>query len=118
MGMTTNNIFISIVRNSMPTLIAQQIIGVQPMIGIGKSIFSTDLRIPYHSHPRYKFSRKWHIGEVNPSQNGDNVYKWCKENFGSPPKNPDAWCRWYRYSSRKFYFRDEQDMLLFTLRWL
>ena len=116
-AMTGNNILIPMIRTALPSLIAQQIVGVQPMTTSATGVFSMDLRIPHHSHPRYKFSRQWHIGRVSYDQNGDEVFKWCEGTFGSSPKNPDAWCRWYRYSGKQFYFRDEQDFVLFMLRW-
>jgi hypothetical protein len=43
---------------------------------------------------------------------------WCTETFGDTPKDgvwtPDS--RWYM-NNRKFWFKDEADLLLFTLRW-
>lgn len=110
-----SNVIIPIIRNIYPSLIAQQIIGVQPMTGSYESLF--DLIFEYHVHPRYKFSRKWYIGEVKSIIDKTVVLEWCENFFGSHPKNPDAWCRWYRYSTSKFYFRDEKDYTLFLLRW-
>lgn len=112
-------VIIPLIRQTFPNVIAQQIVGVQPMTGIGGTSSYFDVKYHYHKHPRYKFSRKWFVGEIA----HNNVYplvdieNWCKDNFGLQPINPDAWCRWYRYSTRKFYFRDEKDYVLFTMRW-
>ena len=114
--MTTNNILIPVIRTALPLLTAQQIVGVQPMTAITWRTITTDFKIPYAVHPRYKFSRQWHIQRIN-HYRGDEVYQWCEKAFGPHPKNPDAWCRWYRYSTKKFYFRDEQDAMFFVLRW-
>ncbi len=110
-----NKIIIPIIRNLYPKLIAQQIVGVQPMTTGGPSIF--EIRFDYHVHPRYKFSRKWYVGEINSKADKTDVIEWCNLHFGPHPKNPDVWCRWYRYSTSKFYFRDEKDYALFLLRW-
>lgn len=109
-------IIMPMIRHAMPGILAQQITGVQPMSISAGRIFSLDLRVPYKQHPKYKFSRNWFIGRVNNSD-GDEVHKWCKEMFGNQPINPDAWCRWYRYSSQQFYFRDVHDYEWFMLRW-
>lgn len=102
-------VLMPLIRNVLPSLIAQQIVGVQPI--------SLDYQIPYSVHPRYKFSRKWNIGVAHMGASALEVYAWCSENFGTHPVNPDAWSRWYRYSYKKFYFRDEADYVAFLLRW-
>ena len=47
-----------------------------------------------------------------------DMENWCTETFGETASNgvwtPDM--RWYA-NNQKFWFRDEQDLLLFTLRW-
>lgn len=110
-------LIIPLLRQTYPNLMAQQILGVQSMIGSGHPSLYFDITYHYHKHPRYKFSRKWFVGEIKNYESIDDIDSWCKNNFGSQPINPDAWCRWYRYSTRKFYFRDEKDYLLFTMRW-
>ncbi len=112
-------VIIPTLRQIYPGVTAKQIMGVQPMTGSGGRSLYFDITYHYHKHPRYKFSRKWFVGEIE----YNNVYplvdieNWCINNFGPHPMNPDAWCRWYRYSTRKFYFRDEKDYLLFLLKW-
>ena len=48
---------------------------------------------------------------------------WCLEHFGSSGKNmwgdqqaPEPQQRWYM-NNRKFWFRDEQDRMIFVLKW-
>jgi hypothetical protein len=67
--------------------------------------------------PKYKFSRaKWYEADYDWIHYGE-VCKWCTEQFGPHPTQQDAWSRWgHRYEGR-IYFRDEQDYLLFLLRW-
>lgn len=112
-----SNVLIPLIRTFYPTLIAQQIVGVQAMTGVLHNDYLFDIKFEYHVHPRYKFSRKWYIGEAKSIMDKTVVVEWCETNFGPHPKNPDAWCRWYRYSTSKFYFRDEKDYTLFLLRW-
>jgi hypothetical protein len=47
-----------------------------------------------------------------------DMEKWCTETFGETPKD-GVWtpgARWYA-NNGKFLFKDEADLLLFTLRW-
>ena len=112
-------VIIPLIRQMYPTVIAQQIVGVQPMTSSGYPSLYLDLTYHYHKHPRYKFSRKWFMGESNHNDIDSlvDIENWCIDNFGPHPMNPDSWCRWYRYSTKKFYFRDEKDYVLFLLRW-
>ena len=116
--MSTKNLLSSIISQHLPTLIAQQILGVQPMPG--SNIFTMDMDVRRgHSYPRlgnYSFSRShWYIGET--TSHYAEVYAWCEDKFGPHPKQPDAWSRWWRYSYREWYFRDEKDFVFFMLRW-
>ena len=69
------------------------------------------------SKPKYTFSRaKWYTCWVKIAQHED-VIDWCTEHFGKAPKHPDAWCRWYECSMFVIRFRDEDDAIMFKLRW-
>lgn len=118
--MTTNSnptpLIIPIIRTLMPSLIAQQIVGVQPMTSPAIFGFDLDYPIVYHTNPRRQFSRQWHESSCQ-NQDYEAVQQWCTENFGPQPKCPDAWCRWYRYRRRAWRFRDQEDYVLFRLRW-
>lgn len=69
-----------------------------------------------HNAPKYKFSRKWHIANFK-WQDYNEVNRWCIEQFGPHPQNPDAWCRWAHYYEDQIHFRDERDYNWFILRW-
>lgn len=66
---------------------------------------------------KYKFSRaNWYVADFDPKYYYE-VRKWCEQQFGPEPKNPDAWSRWIHKYEDKIHFRDEKDYILFTLRW-
>jgi hypothetical protein len=65
---------------------------------------------------KYKFSRNWHTVDFSINKHQE-ILKWCKEQFGPHPVIPDAWCRWHNSRSQTIHFRDEQDYMLFLLRW-
>jgi hypothetical protein len=66
---------------------------------------------------KYKFSRaKWYVAEFDWGQQTE-VIKWCKQQFGPKPENPDAWSRWCHKSWTEIHFRDEKDYQWFILRW-
>jgi hypothetical protein len=76
-----------------------------------------EILLPTKPEPKYKFSRaNWYQAEFNIKDYTDVVH-WCREQFGLHPRNPDAWSRWWHQYEDKIYFRDEQDYLLFLLRW-
>jgi hypothetical protein len=65
---------------------------------------------------KYQFSRaKWYESKL--PRDGQAAFAWCTEQFGPEPTYTDAWTRWYFNVDRTFRFRDEQDYLLFLLRW-
>ena len=43
---------------------------------------------------------------------------WCWDNFGERPMNrwPDSGDRWFA-NNNAFWFKDEQDLMMFMLRW-
>jgi hypothetical protein len=66
--------------------------------------------------PKYRFSRNWHQAYFD-TKDYFAVDKWCEEQFGPHPKNPDAWSRWWHKFENSILFRDEKDYVLFMLRW-
>lgn len=87
------------------------------------SIYNTDIDSLYpkmftiQSQSKYKFSRaNWYVADFN-WKDYDEVDKWCEQQFGKHPSNPDAWSRWVHKFEDKIHFRDEKDYVLFTLRW-
>ena len=67
------------------------------------------------TEPKYRFSRNWYQAEFD-TKYYEEVRAWCKEQFGSEPKKPDAWSRWWHKFEDSILFRDEKDYVLFMLR--
>ena len=105
------------IRQVFPSLIASQILGVQPMTGPTSEIFNIryDFTITKF-HKKYKFSRaKWYYCKYK-FTDGNEIYEWCKEHFGPLSKGGDAWMRW-KIESNQFRFLNEDDAIMFKLRW-
>jgi hypothetical protein len=76
-----------------------------------------EIFLPMAAQPKYKFTRsKWYEVNIWTSDEVKEILRWCAENFGSEPRNPDAWTRWYS-TWNTVRFRDEQDYMLYQLRW-
>ena len=111
----TNSVLLPMIRNFYPQLMAQSIIGVQPIPSNAGGLFR--MKYTYTPQSKYKFSRaKWYEAEFNVKDYTDVVH-WCKEQFGPHPRNPDAWSRWEHKYENKIHFRDEKDYAWFVLRW-
>ena len=105
-------VLLPMIKQFTPQLLAQSIIGVQPMTSDVGGIFA--LKAP---KPKYKFSRaKWYVAEYN-WVNQVEVVEWCTEQFGPHPENPDAWSRWNHKWQDRIQFRDEREYNWFILRW-
>jgi hypothetical protein len=67
--------------------------------------------------PKYKFSRaNWYQAEFD-VDHYEEVEEWCEQHFGPHDQQPNAWSRWWHKFEESILFRDEQDYILFTLRW-
>jgi predicted phage tail protein len=115
------NVILPMITKMMPSLIAQQIIGVQPMPLSAGLIFTQKMTTQDPNivkfHKKYKFSRaKWYIAEFDATFY-DEVDEWCAKQFGKHDKRPDAWSRWWHRYESSIHFRDEKDYLMFLLRW-
>ena len=117
---TAQKVIMPMIRQVFPTLIAQQILGVQPMTGPTGSIFT--MKATYEDpniakfHKKYKFSRaKWYYCTYK-FMDGPACHKWCEEHFGPLSKGGDAWMRW-KFEMNKFRFLNEDDAIMFKLRW-
>lgn len=109
------------IRQVLPTLIASDIVGVQPMTGVTGQTFT--MRAQYQDpniakfHKKYKFSRaRWFVVEFD-ERNYNRVRDWCTEHFGPHPRNPDAWSRWWHRYETSIHFAYEDDAVLFKLTW-
>ena len=106
--MNDPKILIPMLRKTMPALLAQDIVGVQPMTGVGKSIFSsTEMReeFGFEGHnkkywPHQHVVRGWSM--VRPAE------RWCYQNFKS---------RNWNNVGKYFAFKRKEDYEWFLLRW-
>jgi hypothetical protein len=76
-----------------------------------------EILLPMKSEPKYKFSRSnWYVAEFDVKDYTDVVH-WCTKQFGSHPRQPDAWSRWVHNYENKIHFRDSKDYEWFVLKW-
>ena len=82
-----------------------------------------EIMMPMEPKPKYQFSRaKWHAAQLNGDgmwrlgQEYNEIIAWCNDTFGPHPKRSDAWSRWW-VGIGQIYFRDEQDLVLYKLKW-
>ena len=117
---TAQQILMPMIRQVYPQMIAHQILSVQPMTGTVGEIFSlramlTDPNIEKF-HKKYRFSRaKWFYCSYK-FTDGQKCHQWCVEHFGPLSHGGDAWMRW-KLVSNQFRFLNEDDAILFKLRW-
>lgn len=101
--MTTSDpkLMIPMIRKTMPQVIANQIIGVQPMTGVGRSIFSQFFD--------KQFNKKYWPYQYEITQDSREAERWCWERFKG---------RYWNSYGRKFVFKREKDAVIFALRWM
>jgi len=81
-----------------------------------------EIMLPMEPASKYKFSRaKWHtvdigMGSWKLGREYNDIIAWCNKTFGAHPKKQDAWSRWW-VGIGQIYFRDEQDLVLYKLKW-
>ena len=112
----------------MPGLLAQQIIGVQPMTGLsglvygmqsGTSIFDTVLttrieRVDMYGQMVDYFAIKVPYGYFSKHNvESDEIREWCVETFGKEFVEE----RWYMRGASTYLFKTEEDRNWFLLRW-
>jgi hypothetical protein len=120
---TGQQILLPIIRQVYPSMIAHQILSVQPMSPTAldfNSIFNMKFTFDDPNiakfHKKYKFSRaKWYYCKCK-FIDGAKAYDWCREHFGPISKGGDAWMRW-KLEINQFRFLNEDDAIMFKLRW-
>lgn len=121
--MTDKSVLIPIIRKMLPSVIAQEIVGVQPMAtNINVFNWSTETK-PDELHIGYDPTYNqpyW----VQPELGGlfsrrheryQEINDWCNQTFGASTEgwnNP----RWSA-SNRKYWFKYEKDRTLFVMKW-
>lgn len=131
---TNNSVILPLIRRVMPTVIANQIIGVQPMTGHVGSIFSTN-GIRLYRPPRIKMTNMHYkvflrLNNRKKSQTADDLlkakYPYMPFHFTVLDNATDCieWCDQqftkYGYILDKgvLWFENDNDVTLFKLRWL
>jgi hypothetical protein len=131
MGMSdADKVLLPIIRRVMPNLIAQSIVGVQPMTGATGRIFDTVMgrrddsmlirffREDYHRFLRLYDRRHYHShNDVVSAGYGVVVL----DDLGTAmAARQDCWERYGRGCKAwgaNFYFADDEDMVEFSMRW-
>lgn len=95
-------LMIPVLRTALPNLMAQQIVGVQPMTGTGGySLFNQFFN--------KKFNKKyWPYQYYVKVDVFSEVERWCWERFKG---------RYWNNYGRQFVFKREKDYTMFVLRW-
>lgn len=129
------NVVIPLIRQIVPGMIAQQIVGVQPMSTDGSSkmelgeTHNMDGTVefywvkPSQGPTEHIFSFKYNFPAKPDERKQRNldILEWCSQTYG--PRgiwgvdidNPNG-TRWFA-SDQKYYFRNESDRTMFVLRW-
>lgn len=80
---------------------------------------STDINRMYGLNKTTKytsFTRTWYKADFYYAD-FEIITSWCTQQFGGAPTNSDAWSRWWHNGQDRVFFRDEQDYILYILRW-
>ena len=102
------NVLLPIVKRMLPSIMAQEIVGVQPMAGVPKLTVGTaeGIEHPYWVDLPNSPGAVFNIEALDRKQRERT--DWCLETFAD-----DDWMA----SSFKFYFRNEKDRDWFVMRW-
>ena len=125
-GMTHTKVLLPLIRSVMPSIIASQIIGVQPMTGSTGSIFGTTYnsgtckmeKVHYQHFLRVYNRKKYHkiddikkLGYTMVTVSAINAVpakRWCKSTL-----KPGS----FAMINTRFVFAYDRDATLFALRW-
>lgn len=107
-------VILPVIRNTMPNIIAEEILGVQPMtytpMQTGENY--NKARAEFWVSPAYDPGLPWE-DMVNRNR---QINEWCEEVYGAKGDWSDPHCRWHA-SNRKYIFHNEEDRTMFILRW-
>jgi hypothetical protein len=101
-------VLLPMIRKVYPTMIAQQIVGAQPMTMPESPTRLQAYDEPFNMYPyiAQRHSSMWDLG-FNPKDLQD-MKEWCVATLQS-----SSW----HYLQGKFFFRNETDRTMFMLRW-
>lgn len=94
-------LMIPVLRTALPKLMAQDIIGVQPMNSAAGSIFG---QLTTNVFNKKYWPYQYNVGR----EDRWDIERWCYDNFKSR--------NWNSYRNQ-FVFKRKEDAMLFALRW-
>ena len=98
-------LMIPILRTALPNLMAQQIVGVQPMTGTNNlGIFN---QLLYKTYNKKYWPHQYFINDK--TYQISDVERWCWDQFKG---------RYWNNYGRNFVFKRERDAVMFAMRWL
>ena len=115
---TANNLLLPLIRKALPSLIAQSVIGVQPMTTQTGAMFGLRARYTMPSCPMFGVVLLHHVDLPGPAEY-DEIVAWADEHLWQSHQSlyaygahetDDAWV--WRWS-----FKTVTDATLFKLRW-
>lgn len=109
-------VILPVIKNVMPNIIAQEIVGVQPMTSQPMTVGELDHACStwYWVQPG---SSPGEIFELEKSrQYYHDIETWIEEHCGPRGSWHEPDCRWWA-SNRKYIFKNEEDRTMFVLRW-
>ena len=104
------------IKSIIPKIIAQEIVGVQPMTSQPMTVGEMDHACStwYWAQPA---SNPGEIFELDKTrQYYHDIETWIEEHCGPQGSWHDPDCRWWA-SNRKYIFKNKEDRTLFVLRW-
>lgn len=108
----TDDIFRQAIKDCMNMLYLYN----APVSSIGQTEVTVSVLVKPMKKSKYNFSRNWYVAEFDYKRYAE-VIAWSTAQFGPRPRASDAWTRWFSNYGDRIFFRDEQDYMLFILRW-
>lgn len=100
---TAQRIMMPMIRKIMPQMLAQQIVGVQPMPPGTGSIFTQ--RYGKTFNPKYW---PYQVEVTGGWEHTADAQRWCYDTIK---------CRYWKNSGMRFVFKREADATMFALKW-
>ena len=106
------SVLLPMIRKVVPALIAQEIVGVQPMMAPVAEPTEIGYSEPYFWVKPSGIISIW----ANVVSRNASILEWCIQTYGPQEDWTVTDRRWFG-SDRKFYFKNEKDRTLFLLKW-
>jgi len=103
-----NSVLIPLLRRVMPNIIAEDIVGVQPMTA-GPDPEEERVVLEEYPHKAEFFGNQFWVFDIHKQQ---RINDWVVETWG-PEEQRLCWKFFYN----TWYFKDPEDLAWFTLKW-